>query len=257
MSFVRCAALASGGLFFSAATAFAGPAYLFSVSDGGQPFQRWDDNALAEGVNSVKVLVDLADTSLPQCQRSGFINTGAHGPGVGPHTPFAFTLAGTEIGVTATFCPAYRRELFLWDTGPADATFSLSMMNGHGYSVWDLGIPINNTAGNGTSSAYYGDLEFIVTRASGLSIDDFIRTRVARCRQFRSGIFAADLTDGGSNTGEQAWLTRITCATDCGPETRGGANPVPEPASLAFSAQPSWARPAQSATPERCAKRWR
>jgi hypothetical protein len=40
----------------------------------------------------VDVLVDLADTILPLPQY-GFINS------AGPHTPFAFNLAGTENGV--------------------------------------------------------------------------------------------------------------------------------------------------------------
>jgi hypothetical protein len=44
----------------------------------------------------VDVLVDLADPFLP-LPRYGFVNTG------GPHTPFAFTLAGIETGVGATF----------------------------------------------------------------------------------------------------------------------------------------------------------
>ena len=37
-----------------------------------------------------------------------------------------------------------------------------------------FGIAINSSAGNGSAEAYYGDLEFQLTRTSGLSTDDFI-----------------------------------------------------------------------------------
>jgi hypothetical protein len=57
-----------------------------------------------------------------------------------------------------------------------------------------------------------GDLEFKVTRTGALSTDDFVPNAAL-------AYFAADLTDGGSNTGSQAWKTR--------------ADPVPEPSSVA------------------------
>jgi hypothetical protein len=39
--------------------------------------------------------------------------------------------------------------------------------------------------------------------------------------------FAADLTDGGSNTGSQAWSDRTVCTLNC-----AGIAAVPEPATL-------------------------
>src|ERR1051325_9146701 len=87
------------------------------------------------------------------------------------------------------------------------------------YGVYS--VAITSSAGNGSSNAYYGDLEFHLTRTSGLSTDDFITNG--------SAYFAADLTDGYNNTGSQAWQTRTVC-TDCGGSS--GQNEVPEPASI-------------------------
>jgi hypothetical protein len=152
----------------------------------------------------VDVLVDLSDTTLP-LPRYGFLNTG------GQHTPFAFTLAGTESGVSANFIqPAGGAYTF--------GVFSLSAADGGATPYGTFGISINSTADNGSSNAYYGDLEFNVTRSSGLSTDDFITN--SGISPGNNAYFAADLTDG-SNTGSQAWLTRTTTN-------------VPEPASLAL-----------------------
>jgi hypothetical protein len=88
------------------------------------------------------------------------------------------------------------------------------------------GIAIDSSAGNGSGNAYYGDLEFLLTRTSGLSTDDFITNS-------GNAYFAADLTDGASNTGSQAWLIRADpqCSTPpCGREVTD----VPEPGSLAL-----------------------
>jgi len=70
----------------------------------------------------------------------------------GPHTPFAFTLAGTETGVSA---------IFLQPVGGTYAfgMFNLSTDNGGATPFGNYGISINSTAGNGTSNAYFGDLE--------------------------------------------------------------------------------------------------
>jgi hypothetical protein len=81
------------------------------------------------------------------------------------------------------------------------------------------GISIDSTAGNGTSNAYFGDLEFKVTRTSGLSTDDFILNTAIDPGSSGRAYFAADLTDGVGNTGSQALITRSTTN-------------VPEPSSL-------------------------
>ena len=203
--FVRSAALAVSGLLISAATALAGPTYSFTTSEGVQPSSVGTITLTQINDTTVDVFVDLADTTLP-LPRYGFVNTG------GQHTPFAFNLAGTEAGVSASFLQ------------PSDGTytfgvFSLDLAGGDATPYGTFGISIDNTAGNGSGKAYYGDLEFRVTRTGGLSTDDFIQNTAL-------AYFAADLTDG-DNTGSQAWKTAtITTTTQ--------ADPVPEPASIAL-----------------------
>jgi len=157
---------------------------------------------------TVNILVDLNDTSLPLPQY-GFINTG------GPHTPFAFNVAGVDSGLSAIFLQpaggAYTFGLFELNTGGGDAT-----------PFGTYGVSIDSTAGNGSSNAYYGDLEFTLTRLSGLSILDFVSNGTA--------YFAADLTNGTSNTGSQAWNKPTGDCPDCTPTPQL----VPEPASLAL-----------------------
>jgi hypothetical protein len=203
---VRSAALAMSGLLISATIALAGPTYSFTTSEGVQPANVGTITLTQINATTVDVFVDLADTDLP-LPRYGFINSG------GPHTPFAFTLAGTETGVGATFIqPAGGSYAF--------GMFSLGTGNGEATPYGSFGISINSTAGNGTSNAYYGDLRFDVTRTSGLSTDDFIQNAA-------SAYFGADLTDGGSSTGSQAWKIRTTASTS-------QAAGVPEPASVAL-----------------------
>lgn len=196
---------AACALLLSAAPATAGPIYSFTTSTGTQPSNVGTIKLTQVDGNTVEVFVDLNDTSLPLPQY-GFVNTG------GQHTPFAFTLAGTEVGVSANFLdPAGGSYTF--------GVFSLSTANGDATPFGTFGISINSTAGNGTSNAYYGDLKFQVIRTGGLSTDDFISNVALGGNAY----FAADLTDGVGNTGSQAWSTRSTDLT-----------PVPEPASLAL-----------------------
>src|SRR5438034_9972650 len=96
MSFVRCAALAAGGLLLSAASAFAGPTYTFTTSQGVQPSAVGIVTLTQVDGTTVDVLVDLAHTT-PPLPSYGFLNSG------GPHTPFAFTLAGPVSGASSTF----------------------------------------------------------------------------------------------------------------------------------------------------------
>ena len=207
MSVVRYATLVAGGVLLSAASAFAGPTYTFTTSQGVQPPNVGTVTLTQVNSTTVDVLVDLADTTLP-LPRYGFVNSG------GPHTPFAFTLAGTESGVSATFLQPVGGSY-------AFGIFSLSTANGGATPFGTFGISIDSTAGNGTSNAYFGDLEFNVTRASGLSTDDFILNTAIDPGSSGPAYFAADLTDGVGNTGSQAWITRTTTN-------------VPEPAAIAI-----------------------
>jgi hypothetical protein len=185
------AALTIAGLTMAAGPAFAGPIRTFSVSEGTQPSNVGTITLTQINSTTVDVLVDLADTTLP-LPRYGFINSG------GPHTPFAFTLAGTESGVSANFIqPAGGTYTF--------GLFSLSTSNGGATPFGTFGISIDSTAGNGTSNAYFGDLEFQVIRTSGLSTDDFILNTAIDSGSSGPAYFAADLTDGVGNTGSQAW----------------------------------------------------
>ena len=213
----RYAAITAVGLLFSANVALAGPTYTFTTSEGAQPFDVERITITQINDTTVDVLVDLADTVLP-LPEYGFVNSG------GPHTPFAFTLAGTETGVSASFIqPAGGIYSF--------GMFSISTSDGGATPFGTFGISINSTAGNGTSNAYFGDLEFNVTRTSGLSTDDFILNTALDTGSSGPAYFAADLTNG-SNTGSQAWLTRTIC-TDC-ISTPHDPQDVPEPASLAM-----------------------
>ena len=186
------AALTMAGLTMAAGPAFAGPTRTFSVSEGTQPSNVGVITLTQINPTTVDVLVDLIDTSLPAPQY-GFVNTG------GPHTPFAFTLLGTEAGVSASFIqPAGGAYTF--------GLFSLSTSNGGDTPFGTFGVSIDSTAGNGSANAYFGDLEFQLTRTSGLDTMDFITNAAIDPGSAGPAYFAADLTNGpGGNTGAQAW----------------------------------------------------
>ena len=196
---------AAACLFALSTAASAGPILVFSVSEGTQPSNVGTITLTQVNSTTVDVLVDLIDTSLPNPQY-GFVNSG------GPHTPFAFNLAGTEVGVSATFIqPAGGTYTF--------GLFSLNLGGGDATPYGTYGVAIDSTAGNGSTNAYFGDLEFNVIRTSGLSTTDFVSNG--------TGFFAADLTDGngtgGGNTGSQVWK-------------EGGSPPnqAPEPQTIAL-----------------------
>jgi len=135
---------------------------------------------------TVNVLLDLLDTTAP-LPKYGLLNTG------GPHTPFSFTLAGSEVGVTASFIQ------------PVGGIFSFGLLTmnlagGANTPFGTYGVAIDSSARNGSGKAYYGDLEFNLYRPSKLLMTDFIANE-------KGYYFAADLTDGRSNTGAQAWKT--------------------------------------------------
>jgi hypothetical protein len=220
---LACAALAMAGLAMLASPALAGPTYQFLVSTGTQPSNVGIISLVQITSTTVGVSVDLSDTSLPNPQY-GFINTG------GPHTPFTFTLAGTEVGVTATFIQPLGgifngSELLTLSTSPNESNTPFGV----------FGVAVDSSAGNGSVNAYFGDLKFLVTRSSGLDTNDFITNSVISPGD--NSYFAADLTDGNGgafgNTGAQAWSVRTTCTTNCPTPTLFDVN-VPEPASVAL-----------------------
>jgi hypothetical protein len=180
--------------------ALAGPIYTFATSTGIQPSNAGVITLTQNGANAVDVNVDLINPTY------GFVNTG------GKHTPFAFTLAGSEVGLSIAF------------TTPVGGTYiknsvtnilSLNTAGGENTPFGVFGVAIDSTAGNGSDKGYYGDLLFTLTRTGGLSTDDFIAND-------DGAFFSADLSNG-SDTGAQAWMNRsgttiTTLATETVPE---------------------------------------
>jgi hypothetical protein len=196
MKHVCSVALAAATLLLSVGTALAGPTYTFTTSTGTQPGNVGVITLTQVNTTTVDVFVDLLNTGY------GFVNTG------GPHTPFTFNLAGTEAGVTVTFLSPTNGTY-------ADGTFSLNLAGGGNTPFGSFSVAIDDTARNGSTNAYYGDLEFQISRTGGLSTDDFVTNGTY--------YFGADLTNG-SNTGAQAWAT----------QTVGHGALVPEPMSVSL-----------------------
>lgn len=155
----------------------AGPMYVFSTSTGTQSSNVGVITLTQNGANAVNVNVDLINSTY------GFVNTG------GPHTPFAFNLAGSGALSIAFTTPA------------GGSPFSLNTSGGSNTPFGSFNTAIDSSAGNGSGNAYYGDLLFTLTRVGGLSTDDFIANA-------SNVFFSADLTDG-TNTGAQAWSVGI------------------------------------------------
>ncbi|HET7086573.1 MAG TPA: PEP-CTERM sorting domain-containing protein [Rhizomicrobium sp.] len=187
--------------------AFAGPIWVFSDSTGSQASDVGVITLTQNGANSVKVSVDLKDGY-------GFINSG------GPHTPFAFNLKGSgalDISFTTPAGGHYTHK------GPHNSivqeTLSLDTLGGSNTPFGAFSVAIDDTAGNGSGSGYFGDLLFTLTRATGLSTDDFIAND--------DGVFfSADLSNG-DKTGAQAWSVGIDPP---GPSTER----VPEPVTMSL-----------------------
>jgi len=179
-------ALATGAALMAVCSAAqAGPIWVFSNSVGTQPGNVGTITLVQNNPNQVGVTVDLLNSTY------GFLNTG------GPHTPFAFNL-GFSVA------PG---DLNLAISSPAGGTyskgtFSLNINGGDNTPYGSYGIAIDDSAGNGSGNAYYGDLVFTLTRTNGLlSTDDF----VANADGY---FFSADLTNG-ENTGGQAWTEGV------------------------------------------------
>jgi hypothetical protein len=173
-----------GGFLAAAALvtpALAGPTYSFDISEGTQPSNAGKITLTQDGANSVIVDAELA-------AGYGFLNTG------GPHTPFAFNLSGSGTLTIAFTEPTGGTYPF--------GTFSLNTSGGDNTPYGSFGIAIDNSAGNGSGKAYYGELKFTLTRTGSLSTDDFVMNS-------NGAYFSADLTNG-SDTGAQAWKGRTT-----------------------------------------------
>lgn len=193
MKLTKCTAAISAGLLIAALSSNASAAIIsFTTSVGTQPGNVGTVTITDVNSTTVNVLVDLLPTY-------GFMNSG------GPHTPFAFTLNG-ETGVTAAFVTPVGGSY-------PPSTFSFSLTDAGNTPYGTYGIGINSNAGNGSGNAYYGDLSFNVSRASGLTVNDFIANSMGY-------YFSADLTNG-NNTGAQAWNTPVITK-------------IPEPATLAL-----------------------
>lgn len=174
----------------------------FSTSVGVQPSNVGTIFLTQVDALTVKVLVDLSDTTLPAPQY-GFVNTGN-----GSKSPFAFSIAGAETGLSASFIQ------------PSAGIFSFGLLSldlggGTNAPYGTYGIEIASSASNGSSNAYYGDLEFNLSRTGGLLTTDFIPNA-------EGYYFSADLTNG-SNTGSQAWNTRGELTTTSTHVPDGGA----------------------------------
>src|SRR5260221_638187 len=105
-----------------------------------------------DGANSVDVYVELLSATY------GFVNTG------GPHTPFAFNLSGSgalSIAFTEPLNGIFGLNVFTLNTGGGDNT-----------PYGTFGVAIDSSAGNGSGNAYYGDLDFTLTRVGGLDTND-------------------------------------------------------------------------------------
>jgi hypothetical protein len=184
--------LVATSIALSATSTMAGPSYEFDLSVGIQPANVGIITITQDDADTVIVGVDL----LPGY---GFINTG------GPHTPFAFNLSGSgalSIDFTTPLNGIY-----------ATGVFSLNTAGGDNTPFGTYGVAIDSTAGNGSVNGYFGDLLFALTRAGGLDTTNFVAN-------LDGYYFSADLSDG-TNTGAQAWATRL--------EPRP---PLPEPATI-------------------------
>lgn len=205
MKTAKRVALLTAAIFTTLSTAaMAGPVYSFNTSVGTQPSNAGTITLTQSGADVI-VNLDLASGY-------GLLNTG------GPHTPFAFNLAGSGALSILFNTPA-------GGTAPK-GNFSLNTAGGDNTPYGSYGVAIDYSAGNGSSKAYYGDLIFTLSRVGGLDTNDFITNAGGY-------YFSADLTDG-TNTGAQAWSVRsgdpeITVLTE--------TTPVPEPLTIAlFSA---------------------
>ena len=196
------------GVAVMSAPAFAGPTYTFSVSTGAQPsnvgtitLQQGDTvppppavpAACANPANCVTI--DLTFIS----GIYGIMNSGAK-------IPFGFQLNSTALAETLAIAWIDPTGGSYTNSQNNSGTFSLNRTTGSQAGFGDFNTWISNSAGNGSSDAYYGELKFVLectaNCGTGLDTNDFIVNGNS------PGVyFTADVTNG-SNTGSQAWEVR-------------------------------------------------
>jgi len=175
--------IAVGSLALSAASSFA---ISFNTSVGSQPSNVGTITLSQVNSTTVDVLFQFSASNY------GFLNTG------GQHTPFTFTLAGVETGVSASFLQPSGGT---YGSQPYTFTLNLADSDNTPYGTFGIGIDILPDGGGnqGSGNAYYGTLEFNLIRTGGLLVTDFTTNSLGY-------YFGADLTDG-QNTGAQGWKT--------------------------------------------------
>jgi hypothetical protein len=171
----------SAALLAVSSAAQAGPIFVFSTSTGTQPSNVGTITVTQVDANHVSLNVDLLSGY-------GFVNSG------GPHTPFAFNLNGGLTGLAISS----------WST-PVGGSYTNSQGNGGTFSLntatggdntgfGHFNVALDDTAGNGSSQGYFGDLLFTLYRPAGLDTGDFTA-------------FSADLSNNINSgvTGSQGW----------------------------------------------------
>lgn len=197
-------ALATGAALMAVtAAAQAGPMYVFNVSTGTQP-SNVGTITLTQNGAGVDVSVDLLTGY-------GIVNTG------GPHTPFGFNLSGSLAGLTISHWTTPASGSYT-NTLNNSGTFSLDTAGGSTPSYGNFNVALDDSAGNGSSKGYFGDLLFTLTRNGGLDTNDFVANGAGY-------FFTADLSNNinSGNTGAQAWSEGIDPPTS-----------VPEPFTMSL-----------------------
>jgi hypothetical protein len=196
-------ALATGAALMAVCSAAqAGPIYVFSNSTGTQPSNVGVITLTQVDTTHVSVNVDLLSGY-------GFVNTG------GPHTPFAFNLDGSLTGLTISSWNTPVGGSYTNSLGNS-GTFGLNTATGGDNTVFGhFNVALDDTAGNGSSKGYFGDLLFTLYRPGSLDTADFTA-------------FSADLSNNinSGTTGAQGWSEGIDP-----PSTQ-----VPEPLTLSLFA---------------------
>jgi hypothetical protein len=186
-------AFLAAGLGVLASPASAGPTLTFNLNQISDPSIGTGSLGTVTLTQDSATMVDVMVAISPY----SFINTG------GPHTPFSFNVSGSGLSVS----------FVLPTNGVYGAgTFSYNAAGGGNTPYGTFSGAIDSSAGNGSGKGYGGGLEFTVTRATGLSITDFIGDSLGY-------YFAADVSNG-TNTGAIASRGPISTT-------------VPEPASMA------------------------
>lgn len=196
-------ALATGAALMAVCSAAqAGPIYVFSNSTGTQPSNVGVITLTQVDTTHVSVNVDLLSGY-------GFVNTG------GPHTPFAFNLDGSLTGLMISSWNTPVGGSYTNSLGNS-GTFGLNTATGGDNTVFGhFNVALDDTAGNGSSKGYFGDLLFTLYRPGSLDTADFTA-------------FSADLSNNinSGTTGAQGWSEGIDP-----PSTQ-----VPEPLTLSLFA---------------------